>query len=194
MQESALEIKCTTENCPEWCIMYQWEQFSPVHRRKIMDKTFTPDILHIFNDKKALLTAGTGNDFNTMLIGWGALGTMWFKPAATVYVRESRYTKEFMDKQDIFTISFFDEKYMKDEMILGTKSGRDGDKIALTSLTPVKLETGVTFKEAEATLVCKKLYHQEMDISAMPEDIVKSNYAQGNMHTMYIGEVIDVLR
>lgn len=159
-----------------------------------MDKTFTPDILHIFSDKKALLTAGTGDDFNTMLIGWGALGTIWARPAATVYVRESRYTKQFMDKQDIFTISFFDKKYMDDEMILGTKSGRDGDKIALTSLTPVKLERGVTFKEAEVTLVCKKMYAQEMDIKAMPEDIAEHNYAQGDMHTEYIGEVVDVLR
>lgn len=159
-----------------------------------MDKTFTPDILHVFNDKKALLTAGTGDDFNTMLIGWGALGTLWARPAATVYVRESRYTKQFMDRQDVFTISFFDKKYMKDEMILGTKSGRDGDKIALTSLTPVQLETGVTFKEAEVTLVCKKMYAQEMDLSAMPEDVQKHDYANGDLHTTYIGEVIDVIR
>lgn len=159
-----------------------------------MDKTFAPDILHIFNDKKALLTAGSGDDFNTMLIGWGALGTIWARPAATVYVRESRYTKEFMDRQDIFTISFFDKKYMKDEMILGTKSGRDGDKIALTGLTPVHLAHGVTFKEAEVTLVCRKMYAQKMDIAAIPEDIVKHSYAQGDMHTEYIGEVTDVIR
>lgn len=160
----------------------------------MMDKTFSPDILHVFNDYKALLTAGTGDDFNTMLIGWGALGTIWAKPAATVYVRQSRYTKEFMDKQDTFTVSFFDKKYMKDEMILGTKSGRDGDKIALTSLTPKKLEDGVTFEEATVTLVCKKMYAQEMDGAAMPDDVVKKNYANGDMHTEYIGEVVDVIK
>lgn len=157
-------------------------------------KKFTPDILTVFDEYKALLTAGTGSDFNTMLIGWGALGTIWAKPAATVYVRESRYTKEFMDKQDIFTVSFFDRKYMKDEMLLGTLSGRDGDKIAKTSLHPEVLETGVTFKEAEVTLVCRKLYRQEMDLKAMPEDVQKKNYANGDLHTMYIGEVLDVIK
>lgn len=156
--------------------------------------TFTPDILSVFNDYKALLTAGDGNDFNTMLIGWGALGTIWAKPAATVYVRQSRYTKEFMDKQDIFTVSFYDKKYMKDEMVLGTLSGRDGDKIARTGLTPKKLEKGVTFKEAAVTLVCRKMYAQEMDLGAMPEDVVKRNYPRGDVHTMFIGEVIDVVK
>lgn len=156
-------------------------------------KKFTPDILSVFSDYKALLTAGNGDDFNTMLIGWGALGTIWAKPAATVYVRESRYTKEFMDKQDIFTVSFFDKKYMKDEMVLGTLSGRDGDKIAKTSLHPKKLETGVTFEEAKVTLVCRKMYAQKMDLSAMPEKVQKQSYADGDLHVMYIGEVLDVI-
>lgn len=155
---------------------------------------FRPEILEVFNDKKALLTAGTGDDFNTMLIGWGALGTIWSKPAATVYVRESRYTKEFMDRHDVFTVSFFDKAYMKDEMILGTLSGRDEDKIKKTSLTPEKLENGVTFEEAEVTLVCRKMYAQEMDADFMREDVAKANYSDGDMHTMYIGEVIDVLK
>lgn len=155
-------------------------------------KSFSPDILNVFDKQKAVLTAGTGDDFNSMLIGWGALGTLWARPAATVYVRESRYTKEFMDKQDTFTISFFDKKYMRDEMVLGTKSGRDGDKIAETSLTPVEIDGGVTFKEAETTLVCRKMYAQEMDLSAMPEEVQKHDYPEGDIHTVYIGEVIDV--
>lgn len=155
-------------------------------------KEFTPDILNVFNTQKAVLTAGTADDFNSMLIGWGALGTLWAKPAATVYVRPSRYTKEFMDKQDTFTISFFDKKYMRDEMVLGTKSGRDGDKIAETSLTPVEIDGGVTFKEAETTLVCRKMYAQDMDLAAMPEDVQKHDYPAGDVHTVYIGEVVNV--
>lgn len=156
-------------------------------------KEFQPDILNIFNEKKAVLTAGEGDDFNAMLIGWGALGTIWGKPSATVYVRESRYTKEFMDKQEIFTISFFDSSYRKDEMILGTKSGRDGDKIAETSLTPKRLSQGVTFEQAEVTLVCKKLYAQDMDPDQIPEEVKARHYRDGDFHTAYIGEVVDVL-
>lgn len=160
-----------------------------------MNKTFSPDILHIFNKQKAILTAGQGDKYNAMLIGWGALGTIWAKPAATVYVRLSRYTKEFMDSQDVFTISFFDEKYQKAEMVLGTMSGRDGDKIAVSGLTPVQLENGVTFKEATKTLVCRKMYVQETNVDNFPE-IKKRFYAghdEGDVHVMYIGEVTDVI-
>ncbi len=155
---------------------------------------FTPDILTVFDEYKALVTAGSGDDFNTLLIGWGALGSLWGRPAATVYIRESRYTKEFMDRQDCFTISFYDKQYMKDEMLLGTLSGRDGDKIGKTQLHPEKLENGVTFREAKVTLVCRKLYAQEMDLAAMPEEIVSRHYANGDMHTMYIGEVLRVIK
>ena len=45
---------------------------------------FTTDIFSRFNEKWALLTAGTGEDFNGMTISWGGLGTLWGKPVATV--------------------------------------------------------------------------------------------------------------
>lgn len=160
------------------------------------NKTFSPDILHVFDEKWAILTAGNGEQYNSMVIGWGALGTIWAKPAATVYVRLSRYTKEFMDNQNIFTLSFFDEKYKKAELVLGEKSGRDGDKIAESGLTPVQLGEGVTFKEAKTTLVCKKIYQQDMDFEHFPEirERFYSGTDEGDIHVMYIGEVTDVVK
>ena len=56
--------------------------------------TFTTDIFNVFDQKWALLTAGTKDSFNTMTVSWGGLGTLWGKPAASVYVRSSRYTHE----------------------------------------------------------------------------------------------------
>lgn len=153
----------------------------------------TTDVFHNFFPGNALVTAGNEEDYNTMLIGWGALGTIWGKAAATIYVRDSRYTLEYLEKNDYFTISFFDY-HQEDLHLLGTKSGRDGDKVAKTSLTPVSVDHSMTFKEAKYTLLCKKMYLQKLDEKAMPEEVVKRNYANGDMHNMIIGEVIKIIK
>ena len=147
--------------------------------------------LNTFNQDWALVTAGTIDHFNTMTISWGGMGTLWSRPVATVYVKPCRYTHDFMEENDYFTVSFFPEKYRGDLSILGSKSGRDGDKVALTSLTPEAGEHWVTFREAEQVLVCRKIYRQDLDLSAIPEWAVKAHYRTEAPHTMYIGEVID---
>ena len=120
-------------------------------------EAFQVDAFHIFDKQWALVTAGTLEDYNTMTISWGGLGTLWSRPVATVYVKPVRYTYHFLEKNDYFTVSFFPEEYKKDLGILGSKSGRNGDKVALTSLTPIAAEHGVTFTQASATLICKKI-------------------------------------
>lgn len=104
----------------------------------------------LFNKDWALVTAGPTNDFNTMVIGWGELGTIWGKPmkgrpVVTVFVHPDRYTSEFLKKYDIFTVSFYDKKYMKSLGYLGSHSGRDGDKVSSSGLTPAAIGEGVTF-------------------------------------------------
>ena len=129
-----------------------------------------------------------------MTISWGGLGTLWNKPVATVYVRTSRYTHDFMDREDFFTVSFYPEECKKVLGVLGSISGKEMDKINGSGLTPVEAGESVTFKEAEVTLVCKKLYKQQLDVKAMPEDVAKDNYSTAAIHDMYIGEVIDIIR
>lgn len=152
------------------------------------------NVFEQFDKGWALLTAGTAEAFNTMTISWGGVGTLWSRPVATVYVKPVRYTYEFMEKNEYFTVSFFPEKYKKDLGVLGTKSGRDGDKLALTSLTPTEVPHGMGFREATLTLVCRKLYHQDLDGSQIPEDAVERYYKTEPVHRMYIGEVVEILR
>ena len=83
-----------------------------------------------------LITAGDEKKSNTMTASWGGLGIMWGKNVATAYIRPNRYTKEFVDANDTFTISFFDESYRKALNICGSVSGRDKDKIKEAGLTP----------------------------------------------------------
>ncbi|MBO4900325.1 MAG: flavin reductase [Lachnospiraceae bacterium] len=153
---------------------------------------FKSDIFSQFDKKWALLTAGTEENFNTMTISWGGLGTLWSRPVATVYVRQSRYTHEYMDDNDYFTVSFYPEEYKKELGVLGSKSGRDMDKMNDSGLTSVKCGESMSFKEAEVTLVCKKLFKQTLLKENMPIDVADACYADNDLHDMYIGEVIEI--
>ncbi|MCR5415729.1 MAG: flavin reductase [Pseudobutyrivibrio sp.] len=155
---------------------------------------FNTEIFSQFHKKWALLTAGNENDFNTMTVSWGGMGTIWNKPVATVYVRTSRLTHEYMENNDYFTLSFFPEECREILGVLGKKSGRDMDKMKESGLTPKACENSMTFAEAEVTIVCKKLYKQTLDPSCMPADIAKQHYEGQPDHDMYIGEVVAVIQ
>lgn len=154
---------------------------------------FNVNSFDVFDQDWALVTAGEMGKFNTMTISWGGLGTLWSRPVATVYVKPIRYTHQFMEGSDYFTVSFFREEYRQALGLLGSRSGRDGDKVSAAGLTPVPLDKSVTFKEASVTLLCRKIYRQELDAAAMPTDVVHSYYDSEAPHTMYIGEVINCL-
>lgn len=154
---------------------------------------FNTEIFDQFDKKWALLTAGKTDNFNSMTISWGGLGTLWNKPVATVYVRTSRYTHDFMDTNDYLSISFYPEQYRKTLGVLGSKSGRDMDKMRASGLTPKKTGETISFEEAETTIICRKLFKQSLDVTNMPENVIKDLYTDQAPHDMYIGEVVAIL-
>ena len=155
-------------------------------------KAFSPDALSVFGTNWALLTAGTPDNFNTMTISWGGMGTIWNKPVATVYIRPTRYTHEFIDANEYFTISFYPDEYKEKLSVLGSKSGREMDKMHDSGLTPKFFDKGVTFEEAKYTLVCRKLYMQPLAVENIPEDVVNTYYLKEAPHDMYIAEVVEI--
>ena len=157
------------------------------------------EVFQLFNDRWALATAGSMENYNTMTIGWGSMGTLWGpphkgKPVLTIYVSPARYTHTFLEQNDYFTVSFFPEEYRKDLALLGSRSGRDGDKVALTALTPLAIEHGVDFAQAELTFVCRKLYQQQFDLEKVPKDVADWIYTRVPPHSMFIGEVVELIR
>ena len=146
-----------------------------------------------------LLTAGDeSRGYNTMTASWGHLGSIWGQggglPTAVAYVRPQRYTKEFMDREELFTLSFFPEEYKKALGYLGSHSGRDEDKVAKTGLTPLFGEGYTAFAEAKLVLVCSKLYRAPLkEEHFLDARLVERNYPQRDFHDMYIGEVVKVL-
>lgn len=140
-----------------------------------------------------LLTAGGENGWNTMTVSWGAIGELWNRDVAIVFVRPQRYTKEFIDSNEYFTLCFFDEEYRKTLQLCGTKSGRDIDKAAETGLTPVFSDKTTYFEQAKLVLICKKIACQDMDPKGFIDKSIENNYKNGDYHTTYIGEIVKVL-
>lgn len=153
---------------------------------------------------RGILLNTNGDKFNSMVIGWGAVGTCWSVPTFTVYVREHRYTKAQLDKTGEFTISVPTDKPIPEiTKVCGRQSGKTVDKASAAHLS---LEEGRTLntpgiKEYPITLECKVLYAQKQDLSKLPENIREEMYPQDidgsepmanrDAHTMYIGQIVD---
>ena len=152
-------------------------------------------VFEMFSKQKALATAGNIDDYNCCTIGWGSLGNIWDRGTniVTIYINPDRYTWKYCMEKDYFTVSFFPEDSMPDLRILGTKSGRDGDKVALTKLHPVALENGVDYEEATLTFVCRKLYQGEVHREGLADKINNGIYKDWHPHYMFVGEIIDVI-
>lgn len=140
-----------------------------------------------------LVTSGNLDSFNMMTASWGFLGFMWGLPSATIFVRPTRYTKEWIEKTHSFTLTLFPDKYKKILSTLGSKSGRDMDKMKDSGLTPIGLPTGdVTYKEATLTIVCRVMYKQPLaEKGFIDPTIMPKWYPLGadDLHTMYIAQI-----
>ncbi len=164
---------------------------------------FTENGFQWFHDAE-LIAAGNQEKHNAMTIGWGGIGTLWGRTALTVYVAEKRYTKQFMDEAEYFTVMAFDvehsrsaEGHSQGEKVLrymGTKSGRDGDKAQALGLHTAYTENGTPYyTEATMVIECKTMYAAPFDPQYFKSDVPKRQYANfpAGLHTMYIGEVVN---
>ena len=82
-----------------------------------------------------LITAEKDGRVNMMTASWGGVGILWGKNVATVYIRDSRFTKGFVDDGDHFSLCVLPEDYRKALGYSGKASGRDEDKVAGSGLT-----------------------------------------------------------
>lgn len=150
------------------------------------------EISSMLNDG-CLLTAGNIGDFNTMTINWGLIGNLYQKEVITVFVRPTRYTYEFIDKNEYFTLSFFYPSHKTKMSYLGNVSGRDEDKVKKVGLTPIAVNESVGFKEAYATVLCKKIYQEKINVEKLDPKLVKMFYSYGECHDIVIGQIIQTI-
>ena len=142
-----------------------------------------------------LITAGNEEKFNTMTASWGGVGFLWNKNVAITFIRPSRYTFDFVENNDYYTLSFFGGKMKEELTFCGRNSGRDVDKIKETGLVPVFGENAPYFEQADLVLVCRKLYKQPMTKEAFVDtSIADSVYPDNEFHYTFIGEIVKVLK
>lgn len=141
-----------------------------------------------------LITGGNMDDYNTMTASWGQLGVLWNKNVITCYIRPNRYTYEYVEKGDTFTVSFYGEEYRKALSFCGSHSGRDCDKAKETGLTPAEIDGCMAFEEAELVLVCRKLYSYDLQESGFLTDdgFPAAFFGSGDYHRAYISEIVGV--
>ncbi len=135
--------------------------------------------------------AGT---FNAMTVAWGGLGEMWNFPFVLVVVRPTRHTHGFMEKYPTFTLCAFPETHRKSLTILGARSGRDGDKISESGLTPVASHQvqAPCFAEAELVLECRKIYWDDFNPRHFLDPSIESQYPLKDYHRCYFGAVVEI--
>ena len=161
--------------------------------KKADPKELDCNVFSAIGDQWMLITAGTVEHCNTMTASWGGLGILWSKPMAIAYIRPQRYTKQFVDENEYFTLTFFSEDWRKQLALCGTKSGRDMDKVKECGFTVAAAESGAPyFEEAELVLGCRKQMVMPMDPAAIPDEVKEKHY-DGDYHDIYWGELVEVL-
>lgn len=142
----------------------------------------------------ALVSAGHKSKYNTMTVSWGGVGVLWGKNVVYIFIRDSRYTKEFLDSGEFFSLSFLGEQYREALSYCGRESGRDGDKFAGSGLTPAFRHDIVFPDEASLVFLCRKMAAVPITEDTFTDDEIMSKwYGDHDMHTMYVGEIVETI-
>ncbi len=168
-------------------------------RYRRVEATGLPDnVFDLIGRQWMLVTAGDSLSFNTMTASWGGFTYVWGRPATITYIRDSRYTYEFMQREEGFTLCFFAERYRAALRLCGTTSGRDTDKVLEAGLTPIMTPSGLpAFAEARMIIECRKMLVQELDCSKLTEaykdEIMKSSYTkETSRHQLFLSEITGI--
>lgn len=141
-----------------------------------------------------LITAGDEEKANTMTASWGGIGVLWGKNVAYIFVRETRYTKEFIDKGETFSLTFFDGSNKSALKYMGAVSGRDEDKIKNAKMHLDYYNHVPYIDEGSLVLICRKMSATPITPDQFLDPEIKEKwYADGNLHTMYVGEITEIL-
>lgn len=163
-----------------------------------MNHNFTQNIAktteYLYKQGAFLTVKDKNNRVNTMTIGWGSIGYMWGKPVFIIMVRKSRYTFEFIENADSFTVSVpYGDKMKKALSICGSKSGREIDKGEAADISFIASNSVASPVVAGCNMYydCKIVYKNDMDKKLLLPEINKGCYKDDNYHTIYYGEIVD---
>ena len=161
--------------------------FREISVEQLEDNPFT-----LINKDWMLITAGDAEKHNTMTASWGGVGELWGKYVSTIYIRPQRYTLEFVEREEYYSLCFFGPEYRQALSLCGSKSGRDVDKFA-AGLTPCFDQAAPYYEQARLVFLCRKLYRQDMEESAFLDKGLLEKWYDNDLHRIFIGEIVKVL-
>lgn len=160
--------------------------------KRINPREIEGNLIKAIADEWMLISAGDEDGYNMMTASWGFAGEMWGSDSVIAMIRPQRYTMEFVENYDYFTLSFYgDNKEI--HKVCGSRSGRDVNKTKLTGLTPVFSDDTVYFEEARLVLICKKQYVQRLEENCFIQKEPLKWYENKDYHYMIIGKIEKVL-
>ncbi|MCK4524530.1 flavin reductase [candidate division WOR-3 bacterium] len=161
--------------------------------KEIKARQIKKNLFKLIADDWALICAGKENDFNMMTASWGTFGELWHRKIAIIFIRPQRYTHEFIEKSNIFSINFFNKDKKDALKKMGSVSGRDFDKMHYNKLTPIIKHNTVFFEESKLVIICKKIYYDDVNNKHFLDKTIEKNYPEQDYHRFYIGEIEKVL-
>lgn len=163
--------------------------FREISVEELKDNPFT-----LINKDWMLITAGNHDKHNTMTASWGGVGELWGKYVSTIYIRPQRYTLEFVEQEEYYSLCFFGPEYRDALALCGSKSGRDIDKDQAAGITAQFDQAAPYYEQARLVFICRKLYRQDMESQCfLDKELLKQYYPQNDLHRMFIGEIVKVL-
>lgn len=167
----------------------------------LLRKTIAPASLNanpvtLWNNQWFVLAAGDfkSGDYNVMTVAWGGIGVMWGKPFVHIVVRPVRHTFGFIERYDTFTLCAFPEICRESVRLLGSKSGRDTEKLKESGLTPMAAQTvnAPVFCEAELIIECRKIYRDQIKPENFLDQEIDKQYPRKDYHYIYYGQMLHV--
>ena len=159
--------------------------------KTIDPEEITTNFFHELNVNWALLTSGNRDNYNTMTVSWGNTGILWHEPVVIVYCRPQRYTFEFLNKHDYYTLSLFDPEYKHIVQYCGSHTGRNVNKIQETGLKPLFTEKGnIGYEQSKLVLECQIIYSDDIkESNFIDKSLVGSIYPGKDFHRFFIGRI-----
>jgi flavin reductase (DIM6/NTAB) family NADH-FMN oxidoreductase RutF len=150
------------------------------------------NIFKLIGSDWMLIAAGNMQKYNMMTASWGFCGVLWNKPMAAIFIRPQRYTLEFTESNETFTLNFFDETYRSILQTMGKESGRNTNKMSVDGLQALESNHGgVYFKQARMVMECKKMYYDDLKPSLFLNPDIEKMYPKSDYHRFYFAEILN---
>ncbi|GMO59915.1 MAG: flavin reductase [Rickettsiales bacterium] len=163
--------------------------------KQISAEELTDNVFKLVGKDYFVVTAGKKDNYNSMVGSGGGWGMHFRKPTTWCLFPTNRYTLEIIKQEQSYTLSYFPDEYKQQMLFLGSKSGRDSNKMKECSLTSIEIPSGdMSFEEAKIIIECQltqiTIANAEDFYSQEARDYLQEAYKdEGEIRNYVYGEI-----